>query len=129
METKHFRGNPYDETCPTRQVLNLVGDKWTVLIIGLLQYHHTLRFSEMKHIIQGISQKMLTQTLRSLERNGIVERTIYPQVPPRVEYKLTPLGVTLSEPIRAIKEWAETHISDIVAAQVVYDAEQDEAVG
>lgn len=108
--------------CPTRQVLDRVGDKWSVLIIMLLK-DGTLRFSELKRAIAGISHKMLTQTLRSLERDGLVTRTVYPEVPPRVEYALTALGETLYEPIASIHCWAETHIQDVLAAQACYDTQ------
>ena len=121
METINSRGDVYNGNCSTRQVLDRIGDKWTALIIGLLE-DRTMRFSELQHSIGGISQKMLTQTLRSLERDGLVTRTIYAEVPPRVEYALTPLGKTLCAPIRAIREWAETNIEQVSAAQNEYDA-------
>lgn len=117
--------NPYALNCPTRQVLDLIGDRWTVLIIGLLE-ERPKRFSELLHAIDGISQKMLTQTLRSLERDGLVTRTVYAEVPPRVEYALTPLGETLIEPITAIRLWAETHIDEVTAAQALYDEPRGE---
>ena len=120
METINSRGDVYNGNCPTRQILDRIGDKWTALIIGLLE-DGTMRFSELQHSIGGISQKMLTQTLRSLERDGLVTRTIYAEVPPRVEYALTPLGKTLCAPIRAVREWAETHIESVSAAQSEYD--------
>lgn len=111
----------YSADCPTRLVLDLIADKWTVLIVGLLQ-DGPLRFSQLQRGIGGISQKMLAQTLRSLERDGLVTRTIYAEVPPRVEYQLTTLGQTLSEPIAAIQNWAETYIDAVINAQGVYDA-------
>ncbi len=122
MET--ILGNAYEANCPTRKVLDWIGDKWTVLILGILD-GQTKRFSEIQRSIGGISQKMLTQTLRSLERDGLVKRTLYPQIPPRVEYTLTPLGRTLCEPIAAIIRWTEDHIGDVIAAQVQYDAAQE----
>jgi DNA-binding HxlR family transcriptional regulator len=112
---------PYADNCPTRQVLDLIADKWTVLIIGLLE-NGPQRFSELRRAIEGISQKMLTQNLRRLERDGIVTRTVYAEVPPRVEYALTPLGTTLCVPITAIRDWAGTHIEAIVVAQAAYDS-------
>jgi DNA-binding HxlR family transcriptional regulator len=124
METINSRGDVYNGNCPTRQILDRIGDKWTALIIGLLE-DGTMRFSELQHSIGGISQKMLTQTLRSLERDGLVTRTIYAEVPPRVEYALTPLGKTLCAPIRAVREWAETHIESVSAAQTEYDAREE----
>ena len=121
METNPIRGNVYKKACPTRLALDRIADKRTTLIVGMLE-SHPRRFSELKREIEGISQKMLTQTLRGLERDGLVTRTVYAQIPPRVEYQLTPLGQTLREPIAAIRNWAETNITDIVSAQSVYDA-------
>jgi DNA-binding HxlR family transcriptional regulator len=121
METNTKSPNVYLAACPTRQVLDRIADKWTTLIIGLLE-EGPKRFSALQRGIGGISQKMLTQTLRSLERDGLVQRTIYPEVPPHVEYKLTPLGETLCAPIAAIRRWAEEYISDVTLAQAAYDA-------
>jgi DNA-binding HxlR family transcriptional regulator len=108
-------------------VLTRVGDKWSVLVIALLG-HQTLRFSELKRRIEGISQRMLTLTLRQLERDGLVERTVYPTVPARVEYALTPLGATLLETVRALSTWAIEHRADIQAARSNYD-ERHAALG
>ncbi len=116
--------NVYDAECPTRRVLDLIADKWTVLIITLLE-DEPKRFSHLQRSIGGISQKMLAQTLRGLERDGLVTRTIYPEIPPRVEYELTPLGRTLIEPIAAIRIWAESHISSVAVAQNAYDTRHD----
>lgn len=120
METIELFGNVYASDCPTRQVLDRIGDKWTALILGLLD-GQTLRFSELRRNIGGISQKMLTQTLRNLERDGLVSRTVYAEVPPRVEYTLTPLGETLAGPLAAIRDWAENHIDAVTTAQNIYD--------
>lgn len=121
METLILPPNVYAEDCPTRQVLDRIGDKWTTLTIGLLA-ERPMRFSELQRSIVGISQKMLTQTLRSLERDGLIHRTVYAEVPPRVEYTLTPLGETLCAPIEAIRRWSEDHINEVTAAQSLYDA-------
>ena len=112
--------NVYEADCPTRQVLDRIADKWTTLIFSLLEIRPK-RFSELQRGIGGISQKMLTQTLRGLERDGLVLRTIYPEIPPHVEYALTPLGKTLCDPIAAIQRWAENHIEEVIAAQNSYD--------
>src|SRR5689334_1495762 len=96
----------YNTGCPTRKILDLIGDKWTALIVGLLEYEPR-RFSELHRAIGGISHKMLAQTLRSLERDGLISRTVYAEVPPRVEYRLTPLGKTLCAPLAAVRQWAE----------------------
>ncbi len=116
--------NPYDSNCPTRVVLDRIADKWTVLVFGLLE-DGPLRFSALQRGIDGISQKMLTQTLRNLERDGLVNRTVFPVVPPHVEYELTALGRTLSEPIAAIRHWAEENIQDISIAQQRYDKSKE----
>ena len=105
-----------DDACPSRQVLDRIADKWTALVIKVLG-DGILRYSELQRRIGGVSQKMLTQTLRSLERDGLVERRVYPVVPPRVEYSLTRLGLTLQEPLQAICLWAETHLPAMQAAR------------
>lgn len=112
--------NPYSRNCPTREVLNRIGDKWTVLIVGTLS-HGPLRYSQIAGRIDGVSQKMLTQTLRSMERDGMVKRTIYPQIPPRVEYELTPMGDTLREPLKVLENWATGNMSAILVARSAYD--------
>lgn len=104
--------NVYDAQCPTRLVLNRIADKWTVLVVSSLE-GGTKRFSTLRREIGGASQKMLTQTLRGLERDGLVTRTIYPSVPPKVEYSLTPLGRTLVSLLDAICVWSETHIEEV----------------
>ena len=120
METMIKIHNVYDKNCPTRHALDRIADKYTVLVMIFLQ-DAPRRFSELQRMITGISQKMLTQTLRSLERDGLLTRTIYPEVPPRVEYALTPLGETLIEPLAALRHWAEAHIEAVVVAQEGYD--------
>jgi DNA-binding HxlR family transcriptional regulator len=112
--------DPYDPSCPTRQLLDVIGDRWTVLIVGALE-GRTRRFSELRAIVRGISPKVLTQSLRALERDGIVRREIFAEVPPRVEYSLTDLGRELVEPIVALRAWAETHMERILAAREHYD--------
>ena len=120
METISSQSGVYNGDCPTRRALDRIADKWTTLIIGLLE-SEPKRFSELQRGIGGISQKMLTQTLRTLERDGLVHRTVYAEVPPRVEYELTPLGQTLCEPIAAVRRWAEEHIDEVTASQTAYD--------
>ena len=116
--------NVYEAACPTRLVLNRIADKWTVLVVSSLQ-QGTKRFSTLQREIGGVSQKMLTQTLRGLERDGLVMRTIYPTVPPKVEYTLTPLGCTLVGLVDAIRVWSETHIEAVIDAQTIYDSTVD----
>lgn len=112
----------YKGACPTREILDRIADKWTTLIIGMLAQGGTLRFNEIRRAIGGISQKMLTQTLRDLERDGLVSRTIYAEIPPRVEYALTPLGKTLCTPLSALTQWAQAHIEQVKEAQAAFDA-------
>jgi len=110
------------ESCPAiREVLDRVGDKWSVLVVGAL-HDGPRRFSELRRSIEGISQRMLTLTLRGLERDGLVTRTIFPTVPPRVDYELTRTGRTLLEPLMALAEWAAEHRVAIQGARARYDA-------
>lgn len=106
--------------CPLREVLDRIGDKWSVLVVICLS-EGTQRFSTLRRRIEGISQRMLTETLRQLERDGIVRRTIYPEVPVRVEYDLTPMGQTLIGPLSTLATWAEEHRADIITARERYD--------
>jgi len=105
-------------------VLNRIGDKWSVMVVGMLSRNGTLRFNELKRLINGVSQRMLTLTLRNLERDGLVTRTIYPEVPPRVEYSLTEMGKTLQGPIGALWDWSAEHHQAIIEARAVYDARE-----
>ncbi len=102
--------------CPSRAVLDRIADKWTALVIHTLA-DGTQRFGQLNRRIGGISQKMLTQTLRALERDGLVERIVHPVVPPRVDYRLTALGRSLRQPLEAVCAWAEAHIQEIRAAR------------
>ena len=105
-------------------VLNRVGDKWSMLIVMILS-GGPKRFSELKRAIDGISQRMLTLTLRGLERDGLVSRTVTPTIPPRVDYELTELGLSIREPVKALGDWAIEHIECIRAAQQRFDREHD----
>ena len=105
-------------------VLNRVGDKWSMQIVMALS-HGTRRFSELRREIDGVSQRMLTLSLRGLERDGLVSRHVTPSIPPRVDYTLTELGVSLREPVKALGEWAIAHIACIRAAQQRFDAKLD----
>ena len=114
--------------CPVRGILDQIGDKWSVLVVLELAKESPLRFSELKRRIKGISQRMLTVTLRDLERNGALTRTIYPSIPPKVEYALTPLGVSFVVPIRNLVGWAEDRRLEIIAARKHFDARADKFV-
>ena len=111
--------DPYQRDCPSRRLLDRIGDRWTVLIIGTLDAGPR-RFGEIASEVEGISQKMLTQTLRSLERDGFVTRTAYPVVPPHVEYELTDLGRSLQEPLHALERWAVDNMDAVAAQQDAY---------
>jgi DNA-binding HxlR family transcriptional regulator len=111
--------NVFDSHCPTRQVLDLIADKWTVLIIRRLA-DGTLRFAQLRRSVDGISQKVLTNLLRSLERDGIVTRRIYASVPPKVEHSLTNLGRSLCDLVEGICRWAEANIEQVQAAREMY---------
>ncbi|ABK70323.1 winged helix-turn-helix transcriptional regulator [Mycolicibacterium smegmatis] len=110
---RHDHHNVYSETCPCRALLDLLANKWSALIIGLLDEQGAVRFTELQAQLPGVGAKMLTRTLRRLEAASLVARTIYPEVPPRVEYTLTELGVSVSEPLGHVRAWAETNIDQI----------------
>lgn len=116
--------NPYAAACPTRLALDRIADKWTVLILGRLA-EQPMRFNRLRREIEGMTQKTLAATLRSLERDGLVSRTVTPTVPISVEYAITPLGLTLSDAVGALRLWAEEHIDSVLDAQRRYDARAD----
>ena len=121
MDTDPTPFNVLDVACPTRQVLTRIGDKWSLLVISALE-PGTLRFSELRRRVGAVTQKMLTQALRGLERDGLVERRAYPTVPVTVEYTLTPLGRSLAEAVGGLREWAYSHMDGIEAARSEFDA-------
>ncbi len=114
------------QRCPIREVLDRVGDKWSVLVVVLLGTRPH-RFNELHRSIDGLSQRMLTLTLRGLERDGLISRTVYATVPPRVDYALTDLGRTLLAPLSALADWANAHRLEILAARARYDSEHASA--
>jgi DNA-binding HxlR family transcriptional regulator len=114
--------NVYASDCASRQILNRIGDTWSVLIVASLA-DGRLRYSELAARIDGISPKMLTQTLRGLERDGMISRTVHPVVPPRVDYELTGLGRSLLGLVSDLVVWSEQHISDVAAARDAFDAQ------
>ena len=118
----------YHPSCPSRTVLDLIGGRWTVLVIGALA-DGPRRFGQLERRAGGISAKVLAQVLRSLARNGLVTRTLYPEVPPRTEYELTELGKALIAPLGALREWAEGNIETILAARAVHDDRVEVASG
>ncbi|MDZ4057915.1 MAG: helix-turn-helix domain-containing protein [Polynucleobacter sp.] len=105
------------------EVLDRIGDKWAVMVVGALS-KGPMRFNALRRLIGGVSQRMLTITLRGLERDGLIQRTMYPTIPPRVEYQLTELGLTLIEPLRQLGDWAEKQLPSIMQARESFDARQ-----
>jgi DNA-binding HxlR family transcriptional regulator len=117
---------PSMPSCRAREVLRRVGDKWSVYVIDRLG-QGSQRFSELRRGIDGITGRMLTVTLRGLERDGLITRTLHPVIPPRVDYELTPMGATLLETIKQLIGWADSHVAEIDAAQAAYDARHEPA--
>jgi DNA-binding HxlR family transcriptional regulator len=113
-------GDPYKSDCPTRMALDRIADKWTVLLLVLLE-EEAMRFNQLRRAIEGLSQKMLSQTLKALERDGLVSRRAFATVPVTVEYSITPLGRTLAHALAPIADWATTHIGEILRARDRYD--------
>jgi DNA-binding HxlR family transcriptional regulator len=110
-------------TCPSRTVLHRIGARWTVFIVNALE-HEPKRFTELKAHIAGITPKALTETLRALEADGLIQRTDRGGNPPHVEYALTDLGRSLLVPLRAVRQWAEAHVPDVLAARDRFDGDQ-----
>ena len=119
---QHPAFNVLTATCPSRTSLARIANKWSAMIVIVLD-DGAQRFGDVRTAVEGISGKVLTETLRDLERDGLVQRRVYAEVPPRVEYELTDLGRTLHEPLRALGTWAEQHVNDVLAAQERYDAQ------
>ncbi|GAA4244370.1 winged helix-turn-helix transcriptional regulator [Dactylosporangium darangshiense] len=116
-----FSWDPYVRGCPSRDVLDQIGSKWAVLVLGELGRHGACRFTQLRQRLSGISEKMLAQTLRTLERDGLLLRTVYPETPIRVEYELTSLGETLRGPLKALTDWSVQHIREVLEAREEYD--------
>ena len=118
--TEHPEFNVLTATCPSRTSLARIANKWTAMVVSALG-DGRLRFSDLRATVDGISGKVLTDTLRELERDGLVSRHVFAEVPPRVEYELTPLGHTLHAPLRALGNWAEQHIEEVLTAREAFD--------
>jgi len=118
--TEHPAFDPYDPGCPSRQLVDRIGDRWTVLVIGVLA-EGPARYGELAGRVAGISPKMLAQTLKALERDGLVTREAFNTVPPRVEYALTPSGASLQPVLLAVSSWAREHAGSVLQAQAAYD--------
>ncbi|MFD3522309.1 winged helix-turn-helix transcriptional regulator [Streptomyces sp. NPDC058653] len=111
----------YAQNCPSRPVVGVIASHWGMLVLGAL-FEGTLRFSEVRRVVAGISEKMLAQTLQALERNGFVDRKVHPVIPPHVEYTLTPMGLEVSRQARELLDWINGNMVDIMDAQRAYDA-------
>lgn len=120
--------DPYDPNCPSRGMLDRIGDRWTILVIGALS-EGPARYGELSQTVAGISPRMLSQTLKSLERDGLIARHAYAEVPPRVVYELTPAGVTLRPLLLGLELWAREHMPEVLAARDTYDASTVEPRG
>jgi DNA-binding HxlR family transcriptional regulator len=127
METNELPANVLDPDCPSRVIFQRIGDKWASLVVQVLA-NGPIRFSELRKMVHVVTPKVLTQTLRTLERDGLITRTVHAQVPPRVDYELTELGTSLLEPLTLLRLWAEDHVPSILEARDAYDDAQDEAV-
>jgi DNA-binding HxlR family transcriptional regulator len=121
MDTKLLKKYGDTENCPVRNVVDRIGDKWSVLILMLLDEGEVMRFNEIYGSIVTISQKMLTVTLKSLEADGLVMRTVYPQIPPKVEYRLTPRGKSLIPHLHALVIWAKNNLGEIRQSRSVFE--------
>jgi DNA-binding HxlR family transcriptional regulator len=118
--TLHKSKVDWAERCPIRGVLERLGDRWSLLVLSVLHEHGSLRFGVLKREIGDISQRMLSQTLRRLEQDGLVSRTAHASVPPRVDYELTPLGQSFLKPLRELLAWAQSHQAQVQAARQAY---------
>lgn len=116
--------NVYDARCPTRMVLDRLADKWALLVLDLLR-DGPVRFNGLRRAIPGLSQKVLSQTLKRLERDGLVARTVFATVPVTVEYAVTPLGRTLTDTVASLAHWAERNMDAVLAAQAAYDSARE----
>ncbi|MGW1216164.1 winged helix-turn-helix transcriptional regulator [Streptomyces sp. NPDC002499] len=123
-EQARVQYDAFIRSCPTNQLLDRLSDKWVSLVVAALSTG-PMRYSDLGRKLAGVSPKMLTQTLRSLERDGILTRTVTPSVPVRVDYELTELGASLAQLMTAVKAWAETHIEEVHEARDRYDAEAE----
>ena len=128
MAASRKRGDVFAETCPSRSVMEHVTSRWGVLVLVAL-LEGTLRFSELRRKVAGVSEKMLAQTLQALEADGIVHRQVYPVIPPRVEYSLTPLGREVAPHVEALAEWIEENMPRVLRARVAHVAKKPERRG
>jgi DNA-binding HxlR family transcriptional regulator len=118
------RGDLFDPACPTRKLLDRIGTKWTSMVIKVLADVEELRFTDLRRRMPGVSQKMLSVTLRSLVRDGMVARRVEPSVPPGVHYRLTALGLSLETVLAAVRDWAEEHMAEVDRANELSDGQE-----
>lgn len=121
MDVKNFEKYSNHENCPVRNVIDRIGDKWSVLVLMVLEEGEVLRFNEIHGIIKTISQKMLSVTLKSLEADALVKRTVYPQIPPKVEYELTSRGKSLLPHLHGLVNWAQKNIESIKKSRSAFE--------
>lgn len=112
--------DPYDPNCPSRQLVDRIGDRWTILVIGVLS-SGPARHGDLARQVAGISPKMLSQTLKALERDGLITRTVFAEIPPRVVYELTERGASLGPLLLAVEHWARAHMADVLASRRAFD--------
>jgi DNA-binding HxlR family transcriptional regulator len=118
----------HGRSCPSRTVIEVLANKWALYVLGAIRrYERPMRFSELRRLLDGITQKMLTQTLRTLERDGLIRRDVYPTVPPRVEYGLTELGVDVGRLTNTVAEWAVENVDQIISVRAAFDEKAAEA--
>lgn len=122
--TEDLPFDPYNPNCPSRQLVDRIGDRWTILVIGVLSAGPA-RYTDLSTQVAGISPRMLSQTLKALERDGLVERRAFAEVPPRVVYSLTPAGASLGPVLFGVEEWARQHMPEVLAARTRFDAAAD----
>ena len=127
LQRSHTRGRRhiFDPDCPSRVIFQRIGDKWASLVVQLLA-DGSVRFTDLRKMVNTVTPKVFTQTLRSLERDGLVTRTVHARVPPRVDYELTEMGRSLLGPLAQLREWAENHVPEILQARDRYDDDRDE---
>ena len=123
MEERNLKKYADADACPIRNVIDRIGDKWSMLVLLLLEEAEVLRFSEIHKTVGTISQKMLTVTLKALEADGLVHRTVFPQIPPRVEYQLTERGQSLMPHLHSLVQWASTNMNEIRESRRVFETE------
>ncbi|MHA7306415.1 winged helix-turn-helix transcriptional regulator [Arthrobacter sp. TMN-49] len=125
MDTNEPSANIFDPDCPSRVVFERIGNKWASLVVQVL-VDGPVRFTDLRKMVSSVTPKVLTQTLRALERDGLISRTVYARVPPRVDYELTEMGRSLLGPLTQLRDWAENHVPNILESRDKYDENLDQ---